>query len=355
MQADAVLPAYPYPRTVEERTIIKDHKKLKTWNEGRPIETPEELLNGLLSYVDDLQEIGNAVSTTIVTLEELLRRSPQLLQVGFVLLCHCVLCFLKRHHCTFCAVTQKAQNHHYHAMVIDGWVGYINQQIVASAYMAKQICNFDETNIDCEPAPHSMLSKISERTVSLQVNGHSGRCTIMLGCMASRVKLPAFIIWKAVQDGRIHRNCQQNVFPGDNIYTVQPSGWMDGEAFQEWVQHIVRPFVEVHKNSLYLLLDQFLVHMQHNNTFALQQISIEVDFIPAGYTPILQVLDKGVHKPFKQYLREESIAFMVNNPEGAKPTQLDIAHWIRWSWDQVHHTAILKTWHSIGIHPLYNK
>ena len=79
MQADAVLPAYPYPRTVEERTIIKDHKKLKTWNEGRPIETPEELLNGLLSYVDDLQEIGNAVSTTIVTLEELLRRSPQLL------------------------------------------------------------------------------------------------------------------------------------------------------------------------------------------------------------------------------------------------------------------------------------
>jgi hypothetical protein len=95
---------------------------------------------------------------------------------------------------------------------------------------------------------------------------------------------------------------------------------MDGEAFQEWVQHIVRPFAEVHNNSLYLLLDQFLVHVQHNNTFILQQIGIEVDFIPAGYTPVLQLLDKGVHKPFKQYLREESIAFMVNNPEGAEPT-----------------------------------
>ena len=52
--------------------------------------------------------------------------------------------------------------------------------------------------------------------------------------------------------------------------------------------------------------------MKHNNTFQLQQIGVEVDFIPAGYTPVLQVLDKGVHKPFKQYLREESIAFMVN-------------------------------------------
>ena len=29
MQADAVLPAYPYPHTVEEVTIIKDHKKIE--------------------------------------------------------------------------------------------------------------------------------------------------------------------------------------------------------------------------------------------------------------------------------------------------------------------------------------
>jgi hypothetical protein len=54
-------------------------------------------------------------------------------------------------------------------MVIDGWAGYINPQIVASAYMAGQICNFDEANVDFNPAPHSMLSKIGERTVSLWV------------------------------------------------------------------------------------------------------------------------------------------------------------------------------------------
>jgi hypothetical protein len=45
-------------------------------------------------------------------------------------------------------------------MVIDGWVGYINQQIVTSAYMAERICNFDETNVDFDPAPCSMLGKI---------------------------------------------------------------------------------------------------------------------------------------------------------------------------------------------------
>jgi hypothetical protein len=103
-------PTYPYPHTVEERTIIKDHKKLKTWNEGRSIETPENLLDGLLPYVDGLRESGNAVRTTVVTLD-LLRKSPHLLQVRFVLLHHCVLCFLKKHHYTFCVVTHKAQSH----------------------------------------------------------------------------------------------------------------------------------------------------------------------------------------------------------------------------------------------------
>ncbi len=91
-------------------------------------------------------------------------------------------------------------------------------------------------------------------------------------------------------------NCHSGII-WSYVYTVQPSGWMDREPFQEWVQCIVCPYGGVHNNSLYLLLDQFSAHMQCNNTFTMQQIGIEVDFIPAGYTPVLQVLVKGVHKP----------------------------------------------------------
>jgi hypothetical protein len=105
VQADAVLPAYPHPHTVEERTIIKDHKKLKTWSEGRPTETPEELLNELLPHVERLRESGNSVST------ELLQRPPQLLHIGFAPHCCHVLHFLKKHHYTFCVVTHQTQNH----------------------------------------------------------------------------------------------------------------------------------------------------------------------------------------------------------------------------------------------------
>jgi hypothetical protein len=83
MQQDAVLPAYPYPHTVEERTIVKNHKLVKTRNEGRPMMTPNDLLQQLLPYIEGLRERGNAVSTTTVTLE-LLRMAPNLLNVGFI-------------------------------------------------------------------------------------------------------------------------------------------------------------------------------------------------------------------------------------------------------------------------------
>jgi hypothetical protein len=236
---------------------------VKTRNEGRPLGTPEELLEELLPYVEAQRENGNAVNTTTVS-AELLRRAPDLLSVGFAPLRHRVMCFLKKHHYAFRVVTHKAQNHRYHAMVIDDWVGYINRQIVASGYTAAQICNFDETNVDFDPTPRTTLNKVGERSISIRVNGHSGRCTVMLGCTAAGYKFPPFI------------------------------------------------------------------------------------------TSILQVMDKGLHKPFKQYLREESMAFMLNNPEGTKPTRLDIATWIQRSWDLVQPAAVLNSWSSIGIRPVHH-
>jgi hypothetical protein len=49
----------------------------------------------------------------------------------------------------------------------------------------------------------------------------------------------------------------------------------------------------------YLLQDAFSVHAKEENVTVLQCGGVEVEFIPAGYTAVLQVLDKGVHRTFK--------------------------------------------------------
>jgi len=166
----------------------------------------------------------------------------------------------------------------------------------------------------------------------------------MLGCSAAGHKFPPFIIWKGAQGGRIHWDCGMQDFELGQMYTVQLSGWMDGQAFNEWVCQVIQPYVAAQDNSVLVLLDNFSVHIQHDNVTSLQILGAEVEFIPAGYTPLLQAMDKWLHKPFKQYLREKSLSWMVRQPDGAKPTQQHISQWILRAWAQVQLTTILNTW-----------
>jgi len=95
---------------------------------------------------------------------------------------------------------------------------------------------------------------------------------------------------------------------------------MDGATYQIWVQRVLAPYAAAHNNKIYLLQDMFSAHLHNNSITALNHLGIKVDFILAGYTPVLQPMDKGIHKPFKQYIREESNAWMVAPQQGDKPT-----------------------------------
>jgi hypothetical protein len=68
------------------------------------------------------------------------------------------------------------------------------------------------------------------------------------------------------------------------------------------------------------------MHTYSKTSFILtaQRAGVEVDFIPAEYTACLQVLDKGVNKPFKQFIQDHSIAWLQQAPQGAKPDCLTI-------------------------------
>jgi len=158
----------------------------------------------------------------------------------------------------------------------------------------------------------------------------------MLRCTVSGFEFSGFVIWKGVPNGHIDQETHGATYPHDNIiYAVQPKGWMDGATYQIWVQCILAPYAAAHKNKIYFLQDMFSVHLHNNSITALSCLGIKVDFILAGYTPVSQPMDKGIHKPFKQYIREENNAWLVAHLQGDKPTQVDIATWIQHAWDRV--------------------
>lgn len=125
---------------------------------------------------------------------------------------------------------------------------------------------------------------------------------------------------------------------------MQAQGWMDSATYNKWAREVILPFFNGRPG--YLLQDQFSIHMNEENLHLIQQAGIEVDFIPAGHTACLQVLDKGIHKPFKHFLKQESIDWLVNAESNAKPDRTTIANWISKAWGQVTIDTIINTWDS---------
>jgi hypothetical protein len=233
------------------------------------------------------------------------------------------------------------------------WVTYINSCILAGKYRGDCVINIDETNIDFDPSPATTLCRVGQRTVSIRNNGSSARATCLLGVTMSGHKLPPLIIFKGQPGGRISREFTNPAFnyPQDCIYNVQPKAWNEARVFLDWKHRVLAPYAATKEHGVYLLMDEFSVHLKAECVHAIQGLGVEVDYIPAGYTGCLQVMDKGINKPFKQYLKHQSTAWLVDQPANTKPSRVDIANWVHAAWTQVTVPTMTNTWHAIGLRP----
>jgi hypothetical protein len=52
-------------------------------------------------------------------------------------------------------------------------------------------------------------------------------------------------------------------------------------------------------DKIFLFLDSFMVHMKASTVTVIQALCIQVEFIPPGYTGLLQPVNIGYNKAFK--------------------------------------------------------
>ena len=245
-------------------------------------------------------------------------------------------------------VTHVAQNTRHDESRIEGFVQYVNGQISSGQYLRSNVVNIDETNVYFDMNGSITLADRGSRTVSVKSSGASARCSILLGVTMDGNKLPPFVIFRGKPGGRISREWTGNTaYPSSSVYAVQEKAWMDKRVFLEWVEKIWKPFCQ-NKNSTYLLMDEFSVHLMAECVNSIQDCGTEVDFVLGGYTSKLQVLDVGVNKPFKDYIKQCYEQFMVQNFEERKVSRLDVAKWIQEAWGRVTIETIRNTWSSIG-------
>jgi hypothetical protein len=347
--------------TETNEAVAKGSCARKTFHEGKRTVHGGETFRKLRLFYDNLKLQDRPVTVQVLTLElaRMLGEGAPPLKTLY----YRVYRWRLSENIVQRRVTHVAQNTRFEQSVIDNFVQYVNQQTVVGQYDPSRIVNIDETNIYFDLTSGSTLAERGTRTVSVRTTGSSARCTVLLGCTMAGGKLPPFIIFKGSSNGRIIREFAS--YPGGQYYTCQAKAWVDDDVFRDWVQRVWVPFCLYggnsgenggfnHVNGSYLIMDEFTVHLRSIATDTIRSVGTEIDYIPAGYTSKLQVLDLGVNKPFKGYVRREYERFMVTNASNKRPPRKEVAQWIKDAWDSITPATISNAWSSIGFVPFNN-
>jgi hypothetical protein len=187
----------------------------------------------------------------------------------------------------------------------------------------------------------------------------------MIGVSGSGHKFPPYIVYKGADTagGLINRQLRQVEaagrnnpaleewlgYPTSNLYAVQAKAWMSSNLVVDWVSKVIRPWTESKDGPCMIILDEFTGHMTADVRDAIVDCGAFVEYVPGGYTWRLQVMDVGVNKPFKDYIRDEYDRWFFGQPMNAKPQREDVAKWIKTAFESIKDSTIKKTWNKVGV------
>lgn len=214
--------------------------------------------------------------------------------------------------------------------------------------------NMDETAVFFEAHPTSTINAKGENTVSIRCTGsNSRRMTVCVSCASDGTKLPLFFVFKGKSGARIESGLQNEL--GNNVIACcQEKGWMDQRTSAIWIERVWKPYVRGYTSS-FLLLDEFKCHMKGSFIRTINELGTEVDFIPGGYTCVLQPCDVGVNKPLKKLFRDMYMQWSVEKYKNmgpadklSSPSRKEVTSWMIQAWDTISPETIRKTFQHIG-------
>jgi len=92
-----------------------------------------------------------------------------------------------------------------------------------------------------------------------------------------------------------------------------------------WIEKVLKPYVQDCPVGItpLLYLDSYKCHMMSSVVNKIEDMGVQVEHIPGGCTSLIQPVDVGINKPFKDRIKNYWEEWMVENGllEGTSPFQ----------------------------------
>ena len=142
--------------------------------------------------------------------------------------------------------------------------------------------------------------------------------------------------------------------PDGAYYRVNEKAWFKEGIMLDWVELVLKPWAKKVPEGIVpiLLLDMFSVHMMASVADAIQRLGVQVEYIPAGCTSLVQPVYVGYNKAFKALMRAEYTEWMLGqDPNKPIPTtsRHQLATWIISAQKNVGAETIRNAWRKTGL------
>lgn len=332
---------------------MRNNKSL-TIHKGRKLEYPE-LEVQLYNWFEQMhsQDIGVTTRQMVLECQDI---EPSFKNGDQKKMERWIYCFMQRNRLSIRKITRVGQKLTGHLLEVQqDTVNAISNRLKPGGTLENirphYFLNMDQTAVFYESKPSKIVAKKGANTVSCRDSGSNARrCTVCVTVAADGTKLPPFFIFKGKPGARLEQGFLEQGIPA----CCQEKGWFNEAVVPKWFNLVVEPYIRSTNNGL-LLVDHFKVHLGKSFSDNCAALGIQLEFIPPGYTCVLQPVDVGVNSQLKRKIRDFHMDWckveyknVGNDKKLPLPTHLNIIDWVRKSYDLITEESIAKTFHSIG-------
>jgi len=121
----------------------------------------------------------------------------------------------------------------------------------------------------------------------------------------------------------------------------------------QWIDEVLAPDVATAPAGIVpiLFLDSFLVHLKGSIVQKIQDLGVQVEFIPPGCTGLLQPVNVGFNKAFKAKMRTQFNSWLLEqDPDQPIPgtTRRNVTDWIIAAQKNVTDETLKNAWRKTG-------